>query len=275
MMCPKPIAVLLLSLSAFVLQAQEAPRKEYEERVKRYYKSLEEGQVDSALMHLDTAMKLWPEAPTNYLLNGLRAEIFLTRKDTLSAIKALCVAIDSQPNETTLRQKRGELLTLQRRYTEALADYDQILRIEPTKETALYNRALVRMALGLMEGASSDLENIIRHNEKAYLPRIMLAEIALKKKEEEQAERIYNYLISTYPNIPEAYRRRASLYLKQKRNALAIEDINKIFEIGRGIQYHDYILRGKIRLRYNDKAGAANDFRLAESMGATREEIER
>ena len=265
---------LLGSLWIPISTAAQAPlNRVYEESIHRYYEMAEKGQPDSALYYLNRALEILPDAETNYLLHGLKSEHFLAKGDTATALHELSVAISLKPTELALLEKRGEVLTLSGRYTEALHDYDAILRISPDRESARYNRALVKQALNLLEGAERDLEKIILNNPKAYLPRLTLAGVYLSMEDSaDKAEKIYNYLIATYPDIPEAYRHRAQLYLNQDRKALATKDVSKIFELGKDITYRDYLLRGAIRLKYGDEKEALRDFRMAQSMGGPKVE---
>lgn len=264
---------LLLGMISLTTWAQTPLASRYAAAVERYYAALEHNRPDSALYYLGEALEIWPQSPTNYLLYGLQADLLLQRKDTVPALSALSKGLLLRPNEASLLLKRAELLLLQHKYTAALADYDNLLLQSPNHEPALYNRALVKLALGLLEGAQADLESIVKHNDKAYQPRLMIAEVLLRKGADDKAEKVYNYLVNTYPSIPEAYRRRAALYLQQKRKALAAADVYKIFELGKNIGYRDYLLRGRLALLEGDKVTAARDFRMAQSLGAPAAEL--
>ncbi|SJZ49106.1 Predicted O-linked N-acetylglucosamine transferase, SPINDLY family [Porphyromonas cangingivalis] len=253
--------------------AQEAKETEYEVEVVRGYEALDKEQVDSAFVYFSRALALMPKAPTNYMLRSNLAEIHLARRDTTLALKEMHEAISLQPDLIALRERRAEILGKLGRYDEALFDYDRIVEINPKRELSLFNRALLKTDMKLYDAAIKDLETIIEANEKAYLPRIALASAELKKGNPEKAERIYHFLISSFPKIPVAYRERARLYIAQDRKALALKDVREVMKYPERVTYEDYLLRGRIWTMYGEGKEARLDFDKARQMGASEEEV--
>lgn len=253
--------------------AQESKEKEYESLVVRGYEALERERVDSAFIYFGRALELLPKAPTNYMLRSNLAEIHLSRQDTTLALKEMHEAISLQPDLIALRERRAEILGKLGRYEEALFDYNRIVEINPKRELSLFNRALLKTEMKLYDAAIKDLETIIEANDKAYLPRIALASAELKKGNEEKAEKIYHFLISSFPKIPMAYRERARLYISQDRKALALRDVREVMKQPERVTYEDYLLRGRIWTMYGEAREARLDFDKARQMGASEEEI--
>lgn len=267
-------ALMLGALFPRVVQAQdEAKVEEYERLIAEAYKALGSEQADSAVTLFNKAIELMPKAPTNYMIRSNIAEIHLARRDTTLALNELHEAIRLQPDLIVLRERRAEIFGKLGRYDEALFDYDHIVSLNPKRELSLFNRALLKIDMKLYDAAISDLETIIQNNDKAYLPRIALASAALKKGDEEQAERIYNFLISSYPKIPVAYRERARLYISQDRKALALKDVREVMKRPERVTYEDYLLRGRIWAMYGESKEARLDFEKAREMGASEEEV--
>ena len=263
----------VLMASPLLGWAQETNETDYEAEVVRGYEALEREQVDSAFVYFSRALALMPKAPTNYMLRSNLAEIHLARRDTTLALKEMHEAIALRPDLIALRERRAEILGKLGRYDEALFDYDRIVEINPKRELSLFNRALLKIEMKLYDAAIKDLEVIIEANDKAYLPRIALASAELQKGNPDKAERIYHFLISSFPKIPVAYRERARLYISQDRKALALRDVREVMTYPERVTYEDYLLRGRIWTMYGEGKEARLDFDKARQMGASEEEI--
>ncbi len=245
----------------------------YEQWVAEAYDCIERGQGDSAVVLFSKALALLPSAPTNYMLRSNLAEIHLVKKDTALALSQMHEAIMQQPDMIALRERRAEILGKMGRYDVALLDYDHIVTLHPERERSLFNRALLKTEMKLYDGAARDLETIILNNDKAYLPRIALASVERLRGNATQAERIYSYLISSFPKIPVAYRERARLYISQERKALALKDMRDVMKMPEVVTYEDYLLRGHIWLMYGERREARRDFDKARELGAPDDQL--
>ncbi|MDN4753681.1 tetratricopeptide repeat protein [Porphyromonadaceae bacterium W3.11] len=257
------IYVGVMLLCALSVQAQSDKEGKYEDLVTKYFQYYEQQKPDSAEIMLHQALALMPDADSNFMLRGNLAELMVARADTVGAISQLSLAIGQQPDIANLRSRRAQLLEDSGKLNDALLDLDYLVQQDENKEIPRYNRARVRMKLGLLEGSKSDLEKIIEHNNEAYLPRIALAKVLYKEGDMMASEKVLTYLIETYPKVPNAYRERARLRMKQDRKALALEDIRYIFNELKTITPEDYRIRGDIWMLYGEKDQAEKDFERA------------
>lgn len=257
------IYVGVMLLCALSVQAQSDKEGKYEDLVTKYFEYYEQQKPDSAEIMLHQALALMPDADSNFMLRGNLAELMVARADTVGAISQLSLAIGQQPDIANLRSRRAQLLEDSGKLNDALLDLDYLVQQDENKEIPRYNRARVRMKLGLLEGSKSDLEKIIEHNNEAYLPRIALAKVLYKEGDMMASEKVLTYLIETYPKVPNAYRERARLRMKQDRKALALEDIRYIFNELKTITPEDYRIRGDIWMLYGEKDQAEKDFERA------------
>lgn len=271
------VTLLMLALLAPVslMWGQEiAEIQEYERLSTQGFAYVEAGQSDSALICFTQAIALLPNAPTNYMLHSNISEIYLAKRDTIAALTSLASAIVQQPDMPILRERRAELLGALKRFDEALLDLDHLVALYPTRERTLFARALLKVEMRLYEGAASDLETILHHNEKAYLPRIALAQIAQRQGDHFRGEKLLTQLITTHPNIPIAYRERARLYLTQGQKALAMRDVREVMKQSNKVTYEDYLIRAQVWLLYGENKEARADFSEAQRLGASTQEIE-
>lgn len=257
------LCLLTLSTIGF---AQDAKEIKYSELVNRYFDYYEQQKPDSAEIVLQDAIKLMPQAESNFMLRGNLAELMVARGDTVGAIEQLSLALSDQPKVTQLRSRRAELLEQSHKLNDALLDLDMLIAQQPTWEIPLFNRARVRRKLGLLEGAQNDLEKIIEMNNEAYLPRVALAQVHENQKNPLEAEKILTYLINKFPKTPNAYRERAMLYIRQGRKSEALQDIRHVFNELKIATAQDYKIRGKIWELYGEKEQAQKDLETAESM---------
>lgn len=250
-------------LCALSVHAQSDKDGKYEDLVTKYFMYYEQQKPDSAEIMLHQALALMPDAESNFMLRGNLAELMVARADTVGAITQLSLAIGQQPDIANLRSRRAQLLEDSGKLNDALLDLDYLVQQDETKEIPRYNRARVRMKLGLLEGSKNDLETIIERNNEAYLPRIALAKVLDMEGDMMASEKVLTYLIETYPKVPNAYRERARLRMKQDRKALALEDIRYIFNELKTITPEDYRIRGDIWMLYGEKDQAEKDFERA------------
>lgn len=265
----------MLSLFPLLLPAQEA-EEEYARLVERYFDFYEEGRADSAELALREALRLQPEAESNFLLLGNLAELVVARGDTLQAIDLLSRALGSQPDLPQLLERRGMLLAAVGRAQSALADYDKLISIFPNNEVYRYRRVLLCEQMGLTQAAEEDLKQILARNDDAYLPRVKMAEIYEQEGRLLEAEKLLSYLIETSPAMAPAYRARARLRMRQDRKAEALADVREVIRrSGERVDPEEYLLRGEVWLLYGEEAEAEADFRRAARAGAAPEETAR
>lgn len=256
----------MIGLFGVLCSAQSEQEKAYTDLVTKYFEYYEADKPDSAEIVLVEALRLMPQADGNFLLRGNLAELMVARGDTLSAIEQLSLAIGEQPQVTRLRSRRAMLLEDVGKYHDALYDLDQLILQEPSWEIPLFNRARVKQKMGLLEGARHDLEKIIELNDNAYLPRVALANLLEDMGDLDGAERILTYLMDAYPKVPNAYRERAMLRLRQGRKAAALEDIRYVFNELKIETSEDYRIRGEIWKRYGENEQAEKDFQKAREL---------
>ena len=86
-----------------------------------------------ALTAADKAIKYLPKKDSEYMIFGLttRAEVYLILKDTLKAVEDYSTAIPTAPNNTSLLDDRAQIYFEQKKYDLADADFKKMIELEP------------------------------------------------------------------------------------------------------------------------------------------------
>jgi tetratricopeptide (TPR) repeat protein len=114
---------------------------------------IQEGNTEAAKPMLATALKLNPKLASAHYFSGLALK---TDGDYAGAYQQFTLAAERYPNDRVNRNQMGRMLFLQRKYQEAVAEYDRTLSIDPEDLEAHYNLMLCYRGLG--NDALSDRE---------------------------------------------------------------------------------------------------------------------
>jgi len=149
----------------------------------------------------------------------------------------------------------------------ALNDYQTLLMVNPINEEALYDRGLLFIQMENFLLAEADFEKILDINRETVRGRLGYAILEKVRKNYEESELIFNYLIGKRPTYWRLYEERAELYFLMNKNGRAMADLNKVFAEEDEPAAELYVLRGKVKLAQYEKASAAIDFKKALAMG--------
>ncbi len=144
----------------------------------------------------------------------------------------------------------------------AIADYGEVVRIDPTHAIAYNNRALVHEELGNKKGAIFDLNRALLLNPHSCVTYCNRGVIRSEQGDKVGAIEDFTYAIQMERDCTIAYRQRGLTRLKLGNKMGAIEDFSALIE-------HDaqdaiaYFHRGNALAGLGDKAGAIRDFQEA------------
>lgn len=114
--------------------------------------------VDSALTHLDAAIKLQPHYSGLYVN---RAYLKYRKDDWYGAMADYDYAIQMDPVNSMARFNRGLLEMEASAYDRALEDFSQVLRLNPDDIRARYNRAVIYAQKHDYKNAIGDIDHVI------------------------------------------------------------------------------------------------------------------
>ena len=106
---------------------------------------IQEGNTEAAKPMLAAALKLNPNLASAHYFSGLALK---TDGDYAGAYQEFALAAQRYPNDRVNRNQMGRMLFLQRKYQEAVAEYDRTLSIDPEDLEAHYNLMLCYRGLG-------------------------------------------------------------------------------------------------------------------------------
>jgi serine/threonine protein kinase/Tfp pilus assembly protein PilF len=211
---------------------------------------------DVALPHVEQAIRLASpmvaarelDAGPLVSLYRLRAQLALARKDPAQALKALDGIVALKPPRADLVRthiERGDLLLRGRRFTEALAAYEDALKHDP--DNALAQRWRAQALLRLQRYAEAEQAYTTHIKGKGTAPPEVYQERALARvqlgKQEEALDDCTRVLVTRPDSIPVRLLR-AQTYLRCEANLLAVRDFTEVLKrdkqnatahVGRGL----------------------------------------
>ncbi|MBY0433696.1 MAG: tetratricopeptide repeat protein [Cyclobacteriaceae bacterium] len=118
----------------------------------------------------------------------------------------------------------------------ALADYNEVVRLEPENEENYINRGLVKEKMNDLPGALKDFSKAIDLNDKNEKAWLCHGNILSKQNKWKDAIDDYTVAITHAPDYGLAYLNRALSLSNLKRNKEACEDLNKASKLGQAIE---------------------------------------
>jgi Flp pilus assembly protein TadD len=141
-------------------QAKELNQNEYDAYHNTGIIYYRQNRLDEALQQLNYALQLSPLHP-NAL--GNRGHVHFKKNDLDNAIRDYTGAINGNPYNPEIYNMRGFILfEHKRQYRQAIEDFDNAIRINPSYVAAYVNRAKAHLAVGNAEQAEADLSEARR-----------------------------------------------------------------------------------------------------------------
>ncbi len=120
---------------------------------------LSDGQIDSAMKHLDRAIELSPSEHPFYFLRGA---LHLRSQDYEAAIHDYNRLIELRPEHSTAHQNRGLARLRLGQFEQAAQDLTKAMQLGPELVNSYRYRALARAALGKRAEAQLDAREYVR-----------------------------------------------------------------------------------------------------------------
>ncbi|MBP7860051.1 hypothetical protein KA183_00090 [bacterium] len=164
---------------------------------------------------------------------------------------------------------RGNINHGMRKSKEAIADFDEAIRINPRCEPAYVNRSGSYLMLGDIKKAQDELDNLnrmkISESLRAY-PMYTQIRVYIKQNQWDKAWKEASMALEKYPNSPIVNAMVAFLNLHNQKLELALEHINKTIELDSYSREGHYI-RHQIYDAMNEKDKAQADKKIASDFG--------
>src|SRR3990170_609109 len=181
------------------------------------------GDREKALAQYDRVLKEDPENEEAYLhLATLRAE----RGEFSRAEEVLGALIARDPDSFLGHHYRGRVLAAQKKFTEALADYDKALSTAPGFDAALLDSCAVLEILGRNAEAEERYRKALHVSPNNPLIRERLGRVLIREKKIDQAVGEYEELRKFSADNPDVRTKLGLLYLDRNRFDEAINEFN-------------------------------------------------
>lgn len=152
-----------------------------------------------------------------------------------------------------------------KQFSQALTLYDQCLMDHPTDGVMYYNRGKTWYELGHIDKALIDFEAAIKLTPSFVQSYYALSEHFLARKDEANALRWMNELLTRSPSLANAYNLRGWIYFNFKRTQLAFSDFDKAISLD-SLNASAYNNRGSARYQLQDiESASTNDLLLAKA----------
>ncbi len=204
--------------------------------------TLRSGDLGGAQEAIDKALELrplWPEA----LL--LKVRILQLRGEGGEALRLLADAVAARGGDMRLRAAYARLLTEEKQYEEALAQYRQLVKKHPDNSELKYTMGLLLLQLQRYDEAARELESIRRRGERFDDINFYLGWIAESRGDLQTAIDYYG-AVTRGPNFLESGLRMAVLLARQDDIAGARQQLQSL---RRKIPVHGqriYLVEGEI-----------------------------
>ena len=214
---------------------------------------------------LNDALRLRPEAPSNYIVRHYLARIDMATGDFRHAAEILSELLKQNPEDKDVRHERAVCYLEAGNARMALEDcqtlVDKALGQEE-KVRALFLRVAVYDALRLYQQEREDLTEILRMDPMNQSASLLLAMNYAKSGQNAAAVQKVNEYIAKFPQSAEGYAARAEMEAKQEQWELARADYDKAVELNPEEPTY-YIARAKVLDKMKLSSAARRDREVA------------
>lgn len=181
----------------------------------------------------------------------------------LLAILVLTVPAFAQP--AYVFHEKGKALFDQKKYTEAIAEFNKAIKADATYFEAYLDRGRANEELGNTDLAMADYSKTIALNAKYAPGYFYRAKLEAKQGKDQPAITDYSEAIKLNPSYTDSWVNRGLLYVKTKQNDLAMADFNKAVSLD-GKNAEVFYQRGILYRDLNKNTEALADFSKASAL---------
>ena len=189
------------------------------------------GERKTALTAVNRAIELLNEGEDNEQLSQAYVVKSHLASSPVEQIDHLNKAVEIDTEYLDAIRNRGLVLLSQRKYTEAIADFEKILETDPNELTALHGIGEAFAETGSFQQAIEHTTKAIETSPNSYTSYLLRAKIFVQADKPAEALADLDKSIDIFPkNIP-GFMARAQLRLQRQEFELALADINRVLEL--------------------------------------------
>jgi tetratricopeptide (TPR) repeat protein len=185
----------------------------------------EKGDDDHAMADYNLVLQTHPKAGRAFYNRGT---LYLRKAALQSALDDFNEALKYVPSTSSLaylaHADRGRVLTINKDFDGALADFAEADRINPAASLARINRCLAYTAMGKFDQAIADCNSVIEKAPKFHFAIVSRADAYQAKGDLDAALKDYNFVLGMNPNHVRAHTGRGQLFERKHDLAQARAD---------------------------------------------------
>jgi lipoprotein NlpI/V8-like Glu-specific endopeptidase len=202
------------------------------------------GKTDAAIDDYTAALKLEPNYPSALLSRSqsLSDRDDNSKHDLDTAVGDLTALIGRFKDSAELIMNRGYILTRDRRFDEATADFSEVLQLRPKSSGALRARAGVYAELKQLDQAERDYDKAIDLEPDLPISYIARGNFRSQLGKDTDALADFDRAIELYPSAAEAYSGKAYVLLQQGNLKAALRSFDQALKFD---EKASYVLGGR------------------------------
>ena len=233
----------------------------------------EQGELELALSDYNHALEFNPKSAKAYYNRSVLYQQMGNKSAAISNLRQAQQLFIAQKNMTGAEQAASLLKTLEQTQTQTAFNNSQNESIDRKDAQAYYDRAFEYHQQQEYDLALADYSQVIELDpdlEKAYVNRGLIYQTQGK---DEEAISDYNKAIEINPNNPNSYQNRGVVYFEREEYQLAEADWSKVIELNPedGLAYYN---RGFLYLELGDKSLAKADLETARRLSTSQNNTE-
>lgn len=126
---------------------------------------------------------------------------------------------------------RANIYEMTQQFPAAIADLDQVLKLDPKSVLGYYQRGNLHYRLDNMAAAKADYEKMLKDNPRSQEAMVGLARVAAKENNAAEANQIIDGAVALTPSKASIYQRRANIRRMLGNNVGATEDLIRVLSI--------------------------------------------
>jgi tetratricopeptide (TPR) repeat protein len=152
------------------------------------------GRTNDANACLENFIQLHPE-PGPLLLKT--ADLFIKNKQMPGAARLLEAVVQREPDNLGLLSKKGSVELALSRFQDAIATLSRVISLDSSDTEARLNRAVARLAVGQLDAAREDYQQLLQVPGTSQKALFGLGGIAWRKKDTNSAIQFYEQYLKT------------------------------------------------------------------------------
>ena len=256
---------ILLLLLCGCLSATHA--QTYKDYVRQALEAMSADSTDMAEKMFREAMRIEPAKRSNAMIYYQIGRMQERRGRQQKALESYTMGINIAPHLPTLRMARASLYMQLGNLDKALVDYSDVLDWKEDEQEALFMRAYIYTEQRLYKKARADYEALLRLNPSHVKGRVGLVLLNEKDNRPREAMEQINAMIAASPDHAMLYAIRAGMEQDRKQYEMAEADYNRAIELES--DNYDYLLnRASLYIETKRKKEARADLDKALQLGA-------